>query len=452
MGLFDFIRGLFGGSPNHQVEQSYDESGATPSSSENNEIQAASLTPQVEIRQPVSKRIEPYQSRVKRLPVKLQPLEYRPGIVRTPSEQEVANQKPYRFAAIGPRTGEYLNLSRDMDERWLEYFGLPQLATPDDLAAWLNLSIGKLAWLTHHTRDGYRPKNESDSHYHFQWKRKRSGGLRLIEAPKQELKNAQQQILHEILDSVPTHQAAHGFVRGRSILSNASRHVGSKFILKLDLENFYPNVRYSRIVAIFRSMGFSREVSLWLARLTTSAPYWGLKAPEKNWEYWQLMQRHLPQGAPTSPALANLSAFALDVRLSGLAKAYNLKYTRYADDLTFSGPGMSIPALNEFIPLTNKIISDERFYVNKKKRKIIRNSQRQCVTGVVVNEKVNVSRQDYDLLKAILHNCIKLGPQTQNRDDHSNFSDHLRGRIAHVMQLNPARGTKLLSIYDQIRW
>ncbi|MBT5019939.1 MAG: RNA-directed DNA polymerase, partial [Planctomicrobium sp.] len=89
---------------------------------------------------------------------------------------------------------------------------------------------------------------------------------------------------------------------------------------------------------------------------------------------------------------------------------------------------------------------------NKKKRKIIRNSQRQCVTGVVVNEKVNVSRQDYDILKAILHNCIKLGPQTQNRDDHPNFSDHLRGRIAHVMQLNPARGTKLLMVYDQIRW
>jgi len=452
MGLFDFIRGLFGSSPNPQVEQSYEQVDTAPNRSETSEVQAASLTPPVETRQPDSKRDEPYRQRVKRPSVKLQYLEYRPGIVRTPAEQEVANQKPYRFAAIGPRTGEYLNLSRDMDERWLEYFGLPQLATPDDLAQWLNLPIGKLAWLTHHTRDGYRPKNESDSHYHFQWKRKRSGGLRLIEAPKQELKNVQRQILHQVLGSVPTHQVAHGFVRGRSILSNASRHVGSKFILKLDLENFYPSVKYSRIVAIFRSMGFSREVSLWLARLTTSAPYWGLKAPQKNWEYWQLMQRHLPQGAPTSPALANLSAFALDVRLSGLAKAYNLKYTRYADDLTFSGPGMSIPALNEFIPLTNKIIADERFFVNKKKRKIIRNSQRQCVTGVVVNEKVNVSRQDYDLLKAILHNCIKLGPQTQNRDDHPNFSDHLRGRIAHVTQLNPAKGTKLLKIYDQIRW
>lgn len=445
MGLFDFIRRLLGGSSKSSPEE------PKPVTSPTDSIEAVAPSP-VEIRQASSSQNTTYQPRVKRPPIKLRPLDYSPSIVPTPRDLEVTNAKPYRFASIGPRTGEHLNLSRDIDERWLDYFGLPKLATPDDLADWLNIPIGKLAWLTHHTREGYRPKNQRDAHYHFEWIKKRSGGLRLIEAPKRDLKATQNQILHQLLDCIPTHQSAHGFVKGRSILSNAAPHIGSKFVLKLDLENFYPNVRYSRVVAIYRSMGFSREVSIWLARLTTSAPYWGLDAPQKNWEYWQLMQRHLPQGAPTSPALANLSAFGLDVRLSGLAKAYNMKYTRYADDLTFSGAGITIPALNEFIPLTNKIIADERFFVNKKKRKIIRNSQRQCVTGVVVNEKVNVSRKEFDRLKATLHNCVKLGPQTQNRNDHPNFSDHLRGKIAHVMQLNPSRGEKLLEVFEMIQW
>lgn len=450
MGLFDFIRGLFGGSPEKPVEAPVQQISAVPPVRQTATIAEPSpLPPIVEKRQ---KKQFAYRERQKRPEIILRPLEYSPSTVPTPSAKEIVTGRPYRFASRSTRTGQYLDLSRDSDERWLEYFGLPKLATPDDLADWLEIPIGNLVWLTHRTRPGMRPKDMHDAHYHFHWKQKRSGGLRLIESPKQDLKQVQYHILKHILDIVPAHPAAHGFVRDRSILSNAAPHVGSKFILKLDLENFYPSVRYSRVVAIFRSFGFSREVSIWLTRLTVSALPWGFAAPMKNWEYWQLMSHHLPQGAPTSPALANLSAFGLDVRLSGLAKSYNLRYTRYADDLTFSGPGMSIPALNEFIPLTKKIITDERFFVNKKKRKIIRNCQRQCVTGVVVNEKVNVSRQDYDRLKAILHNCIKLGPASQNREQHPNFADQLRGRIAHVMQLNPVRGAKLFDLYQKIRW
>lgn len=444
MGFFDFIRGLFGGSTQPSSKATPEEKTTHQDDShDTSPAQPSSTSPRKDFRT---------APRKKRQQVVLCKLDYETSIVPTPAHLEVSSTRPYRFAGQGPRTGEYLNLSRDVDERWLEYYGLPKLATPDDLANWLDIPIGRLAWLTHHSEQGYRPKDVARSHYHYEWKRKRSGGLRLLESPKSELKKVQHQILTEILNLVPAHPTAHGFVKGKSILSNAVPHIGSKFILKLDLENFYPSVKYSRVVAIYRSLGFSREVSLWLARLTTSVPPWGLKAPAKNWEYWQLMQRHLPQGAPTSPALANLSAFALDVRLEGLAKAYHLTYTRYADDLTFSGPGMSIPALNEFIPLSNKIITEQRFYINKAKRKIIRNSQRQMVTGVVVNEKVNVSRKEYDQLKATLHNCVKFGPHTQNNTEHPHFADHLRGRIAHIMQLNPTKGTKLLSIYERIRW
>ena len=456
MGLFDFIRGLFGGTSSSTERQSMGtglvsppEEIAVPARSELLKDDPPPVAASISVDPP---RPQTYRKRKKGTNVSLRELEYRSSMVPTPARHEVVNAKPYRFAIRGVRHGQYLDLSRDADPRWLEYFGLPQLATPDDLATWLGMPIGRLAWLTHHMRPGRRPQDAKDAHYHYQWKKKRSGGWRLIEAPKEELKAVQKKILHEILDLVPAHPSAHGFVTGRSILSNAAPHVGNKFVLKLDLENFYTTVKYSRVVALFRSLGFSREVSLWLARLTVSAPPWNLSAPTRNSEFWQAMTHHLPQGAPTSPALANLSAFGLDVRLSGLAKAYNLKYTRYADDLTFSGPGMSIPALNDFIPLATKIIVSERFYVNKRKRKLIRESQRQCVTGVVVNEKLNVSRVDFDRLKATLYNCVKHGPESQNRNQHPDFAAHLRGRIAHVMQLNAERGEKLLGLYQQIRW
>ena len=382
----------------------------------------------------------------------LRPLDYQPSTIVTSPEREIVTGKPYRFAIPDARTGDFLDLSQDSDDRWLEYFGLPKLTTPDELAEWSGLTTGKISWLIHRFRDRYRPNNERDAHYHFRWLKKKSGGWRLIEAPKPELKSVQEKILREILDLVPPHHAAHGFVSGRSIISNAAPHVGSRFLLKLDLEDFYPSVKYSRVVAIYRSLGFSREVSLWLARLCLSSIPWSVNKPTGLANVHRYLTHHLPQGAPTSPAIANLSAFGLDVRLSGLAKSYRLNYTRYADDLTFSGSGMSIPALREIIPLVKSIIRQERFVVNERKLRIVRNCQRQTVTGVVVNERINVSRQEFDRLKATLHNCVQHGPQSQNQDDHENFASHLRGRIAHVMQLNANRGAKLMSLYEKIRW
>jgi hypothetical protein len=164
------------------------------------------------------------------------------------------------------------------------------------------------------------------------------------------------------------------------------------------------------------------------------------------------MPRHLPQGAPTSPALANLSAFGLDVRLAGLAQSWRLQYTRYADDLTFSGDARFIAALRDFIPLAEQVIRSEGFQSKRQKRRVVRANQRQVVAGVVVNARINVARSEYDVLKAILHNCVTHGPGSQNRQDHPRFEAHLRGRIAHVARLNPTRGQRLLAILERIKW
>lgn len=380
-------------------------------------------------------------------------LRYETTLVPTPRSQELCDSKPYAFAVVGPLTGQYLDLSTDSDPRWLDYYGLPNLATPADLADWLEMPLGRLAWLTWRGQEGWKPPSEEKAHYVYTWKKKKSGGWRLIESPKPHLKAAQTKILREILDRVPAHPAAHGFVRGRSIVTNAAPHVGQRVLLKIDLENFYTSVRYSRVVAIYRSLGFSREVAIWLTRLTTAVVPWNLASPDgRTSVITPYLSHHLPQGAPTSPALANLSAFALDVRMTGLARKYHLVYTRYADDLTFSGSSRTIPALAEIVPLTTRIIRSQRFRVHRSKRKFQRSSQQQSVTGIVVNSHLNVARRDFDRLKATLHNCVKHGPSQQNRDDRPDFAAHLRGRVMHVMQINPNRGEKLLRLYDQIDW
>ena len=376
-----------------------------------------------------------------------------PSSRRLQPETIDVSEQPYRFARFGLREGRYLDLSQDGDESRLAKFQLPSFRTPEELAAWLQLPVGKLAWLIHRFSDQYRPEDLNRSHYFYRWLRKRSGGLRLIEVPKPTLKSVQHQILSEILNRIALHESAHGFVRGRSIVTNARPHVGNRVIVKFDLENFYASVRFSRVVAIFRGVGYSREAGIWLARLTTSALPWNTPPPEGNSSYLDPYQsRHLPQGAPTSPALANLSAYLLDVRLSGMARSFGARYTRYADDLTFSGSGSFLKSLAVFLPLVTRIIRNERFRVNRSKRKVIRNNQRQTVTGVVINERTNVARPEYDRLKAILTNCIRHGPANQNRQQHSDFSRHLRGKIAHVQQLNPTRGAKLLELYGRIDW
>lgn len=382
-------------------------------------------------------------------------LRYQSSLVRTPSAVEVVETPvaPYAYARFGPFRDTFLNLAQDVDRDWLNEFKLPRLATPDDLANWLEVPLGELAWLAGRFDDHGRPDSVAKWHYVPRWVPKRSGDHRLIESPKPKLKSVQQKILRGILDQIPAHRAAHGFVKGKSAVSNADAHVGSGVLFKIDLENFYGNIGLGRVVAIFRTVGFSRDVAMWLAYLTTSLPPYDLRAPDRIVTYgsaWS--RRHLPQGAPTSPAIANLSAYGLDVRLHGLAKKYKAKYTRYADDLTFSGPRGFAAALRQFIPLSESIISSERFVVNKAKRRVLRPNQRMTVTGIVVNEHVNMSRREYDQLKATIHNCLRHGPASQNRQNHPDFEAHLRGRIEYLRQLNPERGERLLGKFNEIRW
>jgi RNA-directed DNA polymerase len=161
---------------------------------------------------------------------------------------------------------------------------------------------------------------------------------------------------------------------------------------------------------------------------------------------------HLPQGAPTSPALANLRAYRVDCRLMGLARSAGAEYTRYADDLAFSGADDFEKRVERFSIHVAAILADEGFSVNHRKTRVMRQGVRQRLAGLAANQHVNVIRADFDRLKATLTNCVRLGPASQNHAEHPMFRAHLEGRVGFVESINPGKGARLRRIFDKIDW
>ena len=212
----------------------------------------------------------------------------------------------------------------------------------------------------------------------------------MLEAPKPRLKALQRRLLHELLDWVPVHPAAHGFVGGRSARTHATAHVGRRVVVRVDLEDFFAGVTAARVFGIFRACGYAEGVAHVLTGLCTNAVPVDQSVPG----HWRLSRRlatpHLPQGAPTSPALANLAAFALDRRLSGLAAAIGATYTRYADDLVFSSRRPPAhPRHGDRGDRARRGLPRQRA-----KTRVMGRGRRQTVTGIVVNERPNVPRAD----------------------------------------------------------
>jgi hypothetical protein len=291
------------------------------------------------------------------------------------------------------------------------------------------------------------------AHYRYQWIPK-SGGTRLMEIPKRRLREIQRRILREILDPVPVHNAAHGFRRGRSCRTFVEPHVGRSVLIRMDLRQFFPSIPASRVHALFATLGYPEPVARLLTGLCTNAvPMAIARRGAPSWTEAKLLGvPHLPQGAPTSPALANLCALHLDLRLDGLAQAMAANYTRYADDIAFSGDEKLRRRWERVSQAVTGIALEEGFKVNHRKTRAMHRSHRQVLTGIIVNERVNVPRVAFDRLKAILTNCLRFGPSSQDRDSVGDFRAHLRGRIAYVASLNPSRGARLQRIFDEIDW
>ncbi|WP_107037777.1 reverse transcriptase family protein [Brumimicrobium mesophilum] len=293
--------------------------------------------------------------------------------------------------------------------------------------------------------------------------RKRNGGERLIMAPKEDLKYLQKWIQFNILNNYKFEDSCTGFIIGKSIKDNAKKHEFAETILKIDLLQFFDTIKVERIYYCFKKMGYIGNVSHDFANLCTVVhpkEYWKKVDSEVKSVIGQTINsssRVLPQGAPTSPLLANIVASKMDKRFGGLSKKLGFNYTRYADDLTFSiKKGQKLPSLN----VIYQIIESEGFYVNKKKTKFINKGCAQYVTGLTIANGVNVNKKYRKMIERHLYFCRKYGV-----DNHLNknkktlfgfnrlsFHDWLYGHICYIKSINENCYKKLIEEYKKITW
>jgi hypothetical protein len=314
--------------------------------------------------------------------------------------------------------------------------GLPPLDSPDQLAEHLGMTVAELRWLTYH-RDA-----ATLLHYRRFTIPKRNGSPRPIWAPLPRLKAAQRWVLHNVVERLPVHGAAHGFLPGRSILSNAAAHTGAKVVLKMDIKDFFPTVTWRRAKGVFRKAGYREQVATLLALLCTEAPREVVEHAGQTF-FVSLGPRCLPQGAPTSPGLTNALCLRLDQRVAGLAAKLGWRYTRYADDLTFSLPAghQGKPRLGALTGLVTRVVAEEGFAVHPDKTRVARSGGCQRVTGLVVNGGADprVPRSLRRQLRAALHNRAKGKPLPEGES-----VARLHGYAAYVSMTDPRRGAAML--------
>jgi retron-type reverse transcriptase len=316
------------------------------------------------------------------------------------------------------------------DEEQLARYGLPEWCDEADLAQALGMTVARMRFFSiHRARD-------RTCHYVTFAIPKRDGGERLIMAPKRELKQIQRRLLELLVSRLPVSPHAHGFLPGHSIRSNAEPHRGRRVLVQLDIADFFPTVHVGRVCGLFVSLGYGFPVAQTLALLLTEAVRQRVDIDGQVY-YVPVSPRHCVQGAPTSPGVCNALLLRLDRRLAGLAHRRGFVYTRYADDLTFSGD--DVAAAHKLRAAAERIVGAEGFAINRSKTRISRRSSRQVVTGVVVNDVVGLSRQERRRLRAAIHDLGR-EPDAVRRQK---LEAAVRGKLAYLHMLNPEQAGKL---------
>lgn len=319
---------------------------------------------------------------------------------------------------------------------------LPALADVNAFAKAVGATIPRLRWLAYH--------REVDSGTHYvRWKvPKRDGSQRLISAPKPELKAIQRWITREVTEHLPVHGAAHGFLTGRSIVTNARVHAGARIVVKLDIRGFYPTVTMRRVKGLLRRAGLGEQVATLMALLSTESPREEVERGGKTY-YVAVAPRSLPQGAPTSPSITNALCMRLDCRLSGLARKLGCRYTRYADDLTFSWHGTDASDIGALLRAVTQIVRAEGFAIHTNKTRVMRKGARQKVTGLVVNEApgrpdARVPRKTIRDLRSAIYN------REQGRPGKGESLEQLKGMAAFIMMTDREKGAAFMARIDRL--
>jgi len=297
---------------------------------------------------------------------------------------------------------------------------------------------------------------------YFFLQKKKKGSFREIMAPHEELKYLQRWLNYNILQKLPYSKYVTGFVPGTSILENAKIHKGSKYLLKIDLLKFFDSVDHKRVYNIFKELGYLRNIAHDLASLCTAehrSAYWNsFSSHEKDLFHYIINEnrRILPQGAPTSPLLANLAAKNLDEKLVHLAEKRGFKYSRYADDLCFSSDIENCIPSADYI---EQIVRDEGFFVNTEKTKYSKPGVKQYVTGLsIANNTISVQKAKRREIFSHLFFANKHGLEShlqhlqEKGKYHQNYQNWLFGHIAFHYSIDKSTGQKMMDLYNKINW
>ncbi|MFC2010146.1 reverse transcriptase family protein [Chloroflexota bacterium] len=289
---------------------------------------------------------------------------------------------------------------------------LPPLVRPEILAFLFGISYRFIKTMSMNSHDYYRTYKIA----------KRAGGYRRIEAPRRFLKVIQKWIYLNILSTRQLPPAITGFVRGRNIFSNAEPHKPNKNLMVIDIKDFFPSVTYQEVYQVFKNFGFQRKVLTLLTGLCT-------------------LDNRLPQGAPTSPFIANLAFNPVDLALQDLAKGWDCTYTRYADDIAFSG---NTTFSRKDIKAVSQILGQSGFNINTRKTRIIGSGGRQILTGLVVNASGLPPRYKRRRWRAMFHQAslepVKYVGQAQS----------LKGIASFINEYNSELASNYIHIADQI--
>ncbi|WP_392552950.1 retron St85 family RNA-directed DNA polymerase [Orbus wheelerorum] len=284
----------------------------------------------------------------------------------------------------------------------LKNIGLPVITSVEKFADKLGLSYNFVSALY----------ERSDSFYRvFHIPKRNSAELRTISHPSKELKAVQAWILRNILDFLYVSENSKGFEKQSSTLDNVLPHATSNYILSLDLENFFPSIKINKIIQIFLSIGYNKEVSFFLASICT-------------------FHKSLPQGAPTSPKLANLVCSRMDSRIQGYSSKKNIIFTRYADDITLSS--LTIKKLTIAKKVVEGIIKNEGFTLNEKKTRFLGLRNRKKITGLIVsgNNEVRLGREKFKILRRTLYLFLKSEGQTSD-------INYINGTLSYIYGVDP---------------
>ncbi len=292
---------------------------------------------------------------------------------------------------------------------------------------------------------------------------KRSGGIRWISVPCPALMAVQKWISQNILNNIPPHPSSFAYAKNRGIKGHAERHCSAKWILKIDLKDFFNNISELQVYYLFRNLGYPDLLAFEMSRICTritrrrKGKRWKNEDYNPDIPYDSEFIGSLPQGAPTSPAISNLIFLEIDKQLESLALQLGATYSRYADDLCFSFTESTREELLSYKQAISKILYSHGFRTNKKKTRIIPPGSRKIITGLVVNEDIpstpkalrdKVRMHCYYAKKwGIPQHCDKIGFRSI-----IGFRNHLFGLITYIHSINPQQASKLSKQFHDLPW